>query len=265
MRSAVLVCAALLAAAPAVAQERPGLPPVQGGGYREGLPAVNVKKPAADPDADVRATLAAFAGWNRAQKRPSMLVYWNRELDDETTTRYRDVTRSGAAVVAGGGVAVGAATTVREQERTTGGLHTAMWSDGGVIQSGYFGTLLNAGANVIDRSALMRKVSTKKDQADRTDQQFIESLALEQGIDYLIEVLPEPDASSPTGYAFAVKITHLPSSSLRGTFRTTALPNAGPKRWSAEPGGFQRIQDSRNTPENVARSLAAETLGAFTR
>lgn len=267
MRGALIAFSAVgvLLAGSALAQQRTGLPPVQGGAERPGLPAVNSKPAAVDPDADQKRTLAAFSNWNRAQGRPRMLVYWNRQLDDETTTRYRDVTTTGAAVVAGRNVAVGGAVTVKEQERTTGGLYAEMWSDGGVIQNGYFGTLLNAGANVIDRAALMRKVSTKKDAADRSDQQFIESLALEQGIDYLVEILPQTDAGSPTGYAFTVKITHLPTSSIRGQFRTIALPTAGPKKWVAGTGGFYREQDSRVTADNIARTLASETLGAFTR
>lgn len=267
MRGALIAFAATgaLLAGEAVAQQRTGLPPVQGGNQRPDMPAVNPKPAAVDPDADQKRALAAFSSWNRAQGRPRMLVYWNRQLDDETTTRYRDVTTTGAAVAAGRNVAVGGSVTVKEQQRTTGGLHAEMWSDGGIIQNGYFGALLNAGANVIDRSALMRKVSTRKDKEDRSDQQFIESLALEQGIDYLVEILPETDAGSPTGYAFAVKITHLPTSSIRGQFRTIALPNAGPKKWVAGTGGFYRDQDSRITADNIARVLATETLGAFTR
>lgn len=249
------------AALPAVAQERTGLPAVGADAtYRDGLPRVEARKPEADPDADQNRTLADFRAWNKAKGRPRLLLFWDRQLSDDTTTRYRDRAKGVVATAVEPGVAVTAYDRVRETERTTGGtvgdLHPR---DSSIYESGYVSAFLRAGANIVDRNALMRKVSTKRAADDRSDQQFIESLALEQGVEYLVEVVPEYSGAE-TGYTFTVKVTHLPTSSLRAQFQTDAQPASGPERLVARPGGFRRERDSRITPDRVAETLAAETM-----
>ena len=77
----------------------------------------------------------------------------------------------------------------------------------------------------------------------------------------------DPQASSPTGLVFTVKIKHLPTSSLRAQFQTQAVPPAGPSRIVAVPGvGFQRqAAESRTSPPLVAVPLATETKTRFVK
>lgn len=257
---------ALLAAMPAAAQDRTGLPAVgaDGGGYRTGLPQVQEAKPKEDPDAGQKRLVQDFEAWNQRQKRPRMLLFWNRVLTDETTTRYRDRSRGVAVVAENRNVGVAAFDGVRETERTTGGARGNLRPDeSSEYESGYVSAFLRAGANIVDRNALMRKVSAQRGADDRADQQYIETLALEAGVDYLVEVLPEYRSDTETGFLFTVKITHLPTSSVKAQFRTEALPAGTQERWVARPGGFQREADDSNTPERIADALAAETMERF--
>jgi hypothetical protein len=228
------------------------------------MPEVNARRHEVDPGADLRQAFSRFSAWNSQAGSPRILLFWNRELSDETTTRYKDRERGSAVVVTHPGAAVSAYEHVRERQRTTGGAYADIHpADSSTYETNYVSAFLGAGASVLDRSALMRKVSTAQGKDDRSDQQFVEALALEQGVEYLVEVLPQHDAGSTTGYVFQVKITHLPSSVVRAQFRTTAAPPPGPERLVAMPGGFERHRDSRNTPEGVADQLAAETMTRF--
>lgn len=256
-----LICAA---AAPVAAQERPDMPHVE---------AAPVPR---NPDAGLNRIMADFRAWNAARGHPRMLIFWDRALTDETTTRYRDVTTGSgdasvrAAAVAGPGwKAAGAnATTdfkiVQERERTTGKARGSLDADSSdVLESAYRDAFIDAGVTLLDRDALMRKVSVKESREDRSDQQFLESVALEQGVQYLVEVLPQSRSDSPTGMKFKIKITHLPTSRVTAQFLSDGLPPAGPSRLVARPGGFERVSENRNTPDRIARQIASETMAKF--
>lgn len=263
MRIILTFCAAAVGFVPAAAQMRPGMPPVASDRQRPGLPSVNPQRIEADPDEGLRQTIFQFGSWNRSMGSPRILLFWNRELSDDTTTRYRTRDRGVSAVAARPGLVIGAHDRTNEQERTTGGKYNDLHPDtSGEFETGFLSAFTRAGANIVDRKALMRKVSTAQGQGDRSDQQFMESLALEQGVQYLVEVLPDY-RDSETGFLFTVKITHLPTSSVKAQFRTAALPAPGPERLVAMPGGFERHRDSRNTPDRVAEQLAAETMRGF--
>ena len=259
----LLAAAATAAAATAaLAQQRPELPPVYMGGERPDMPAVNPRAYA--PGAvGPQQTISEFGSWSRAHGDPRILLFWNRALSDDTTTRYRD--RTVGAIVSGGRPGIGATVyeETREQERTTGGTHTPLSRDTSFdYETGFVNAFLRSGANIVDRNALMRKASTRHGQQDRSDQQFIEAVALEEGVQYLVEVLPDYRAS-PTGFQFTVKITHLPSSRVHAQFRTSGSPLAAPSRLVARPGGYRREAENRNTPEFVAEALAADTMRRF--
>lgn len=252
--------AGLLCATVAGAQYRTEPSP---GGYREGMPAVNTPAPAADPGAGGRATLAAFARWNQAQSRPSMLLFWNRELLEDGASQYDDVKTTGAAVVRGRGVAVGASETRRYRERSTDGRYgfsDDLFSKG--VESSILTTFLSAGARIIDRETMMRKVSTKRTADERLDIQHLETLALGQGVQYLVEILPDDDAASPTGVTFTVKVTHLPTATVRAQFLTNGEPPTGPARFEAVSGGFEkRTPSPERTPGAIGAQVAHDVMG----
>ena len=246
--------------------------------YRSG-PAVLSQPPQTDVDAPANATLGAFAQWNRAVGAPPMVVFWNRALTDQASTEYTETSDetderrwSGSKTGERTTTRFGEATKenddgserhviTRESGRrvTTGGLHSQIdKSASSLYETVFLNAFLNTGARLIDRETLIRKLSISA--ADRKDLQHLESAALGAGIQYLIEVLPDPAPAASTGIKFTVKIRHLPTSSLRAQFITIAEPPKGNSRFVATSDGFVRQQSDRNTPERVAAQLATETM-----
>lgn len=276
-----LAAAATLAvlAGPAAAQQqqyRPAAPAVP---YREGLPAVNAPAPSASPDAGNYAASSAFARWYQAAGRPSMLLFWNRQLLEDATSQYDSVqtgrvdsvaAAQGASIYGWRGsasAAVAGSSTVAEtrqyQERMTDGSYgfrNTNFTRG--VESSILSTFLAAGARIVDREAVMRKVSATKSREDRMDIQYLETLAMGQGIQYLIEILPDDDVSSPTGVTFTVKVTHLPTSTVRAQFATSGDPPKGEAKWTAVNGaGFEkRTGPSRQTPQLIGAQVAYDTM-----
>lgn len=272
----LLGAALVAAAAPALAQQRPTLPAV---GYREGMPAVNTPPPPVNPNAGNNTTAAGFSAWYAKAGRPTMLLFWNRELIEDGASQYDGVISttsvgaadSGAFAARGRGVAVSGASSTAVaasetrvyEERTTDSRYTfkdGIYAKG--VESAIMGTLLSAGARIIDREAVIRKIGANKSRDERMDIQHLETLALEQGVQYLIEVLPDNNLASPTGVSFTVKVTHLPTSTVRAQFVTTGDPPQGPSKLVAVNGaGFERrAAPSRRTAQLIGAQVAYETM-----
>lgn len=277
----IIIAATVLAAiaGPAAAQQqqyRPAAPAVR---YREDMPAVNAPAPSASPDAGNYAASSAFARWYQAAGRPSMLLFWNRQLLEDATSQYDSVQTGRVDSVAAGqsaslygwrgsaSAAVAGSSTVAEtrqyQERMTDGSYgfrNTNFTRG--VESSILSTFIAAGARIVDREAVMRKVSATRSREDRMDIQYLETLAMGQGIQYLIEILPDDDASSPTGVTFTVKVTHLPTSTVRAQFATPGDPPKGEAKWAAVNGaGFEkRTGPSRQTPQLIGAQVAYDTM-----
>jgi len=274
-RGAAIAVLAVAAPGLALAQSRPEPPDP---GYRTGLPQVNAAPTPENPQAGGLRTAQAFRAWYARARRPSMMIFWNREQTDETTTRFAEVTARGEA--AGGAAAAGVSrngraewveayqartgVTVSGQVATTGGkfapMDTLLSSQ---LEGAFQSAWLDSGVKLVDRTAIIRKLSVTAKRDDRADVQFIESAAMAQGARYLIEVLPLARAASPTGLTFMVKVKHLPTSTMVAQFNTDAEPASGPERIVAVPGGFEKRHDSRTTPANIGAELAYQTMSRF--
>ncbi|HQT53453.1 MAG TPA: hypothetical protein PKX06_08210, partial [Phenylobacterium sp.] len=108
-RMKLAALAALLVAGPAMAQPqyRPQAPEVT---YREGMPEVNTPAPSVNPDAGNYASSGSFARWYASAGRPTMLMFWNRQLIEDATSQYDSVQTTRSA-----GVAMGEAAAVRRR------------------------------------------------------------------------------------------------------------------------------------------------------
>lgn len=276
-RMKLVALAALLVAGPALAQQyRPEAPAVT---YREGMPDVNTPAPSANPDAGNYASSGSFARWYAGAGRPTMLMFWNRQLIEDATSQYDSVQTTSSAGIAVGqaaavrgrgwaasassGMAASASESRQYQERMTDssyGFRSNNFSRG--VESSILNTFLSAGAKIVDREAVIRKVSAKQSREDRMDIQYLETLAMGQGIQYLIEILPDDDASSPTGVTFTIKVTHLPTSTVRAQFTTSGNPPRGEAKWVAVNGaGFEkRAAASRQTPQLIGAQVAYDTM-----
>lgn len=245
---------------------------------RAGLPAVNAPPPAVNPNAGNDVIRASFAAWYAKTGRPPILVFWNRELTDDAASEYEGriastagATASGASsAVAGWGTSarsssvtasVSSETTVGAR-RTNGGDYSDMnpaFSQG--LESGFLGAFLNAGGKMVSREAMMRQVSRTIAKDERLDKQWLETEALNQGIKYLIEVLPNRSSSAATGLSVTIRVTYLPSSEVRAQFVTTGEPPKGPSRLVAGERGFERrAAVSTRTDDLIGAQLAYETM-----
>ena len=131
------------------------------------------------------------------------------------------------------------------------------------LQASFMNTLINSGGKVMDRNALMRKASLKTSSGNIRDKQHLETVAMEQGVQYLIEIVPDYKPASPTDLTFLVKITHLPTSTIKAQFATDAKPPSDPARYVANSSGFQKVIVTRMTVENVGAQIAYDTLAKF--
>ncbi len=262
-RWSILLCPALVVPlAAAQAQERPGMP--QAARERPGMPDVMTPAPRLQAIDAANDSIEQFRSWARRAGNPRILLFWNTAFSDETSTRSRLVAREESATkVYRDGVTRSREATI-EDERTTGG--KVNWLDRGdedELENAFVSTFAETNANLVDRAAVMRKASVRQDKSDRVDQQYMEALALEQGIDYLVEVLPEYAAGTATGLRFGVKVLHVPSSRIVARFSSEARPTPGQERLVARAGGFRRERDENLSAGAIGRTLAAETMRSF--
>lgn len=268
---------ALLNAWSAQAQDRPD---TSVAGFRSDAPAVNPLRPPADPDAASNQITSTFRRWYASANHPAMLIFWNRELTDDATTRFADTSVSHEEVRAskdgtGGKDAVktsetDASSKVTSQETSkrilTGGEHVTLDPMlSARMDSAFEAAWLGVGVELVDRNAIIRKMSTVASKEDRGDTQLLESVSLGQGIEYLVEVLPNPSAQSATGLVFLVKVKHLPSATLVAQFLSSAQPPRGPAYWAAKESGFSQQSDDRTSPETIGAELAVEVMQRMAR
>jgi hypothetical protein len=263
-----LTLAALLAygvGTSTLAQDRAASP----AGYRTGVPPVMTPPLAPPPDAASERVSARFKRWYAASKSPAILIFWNRELTDDATTRYADVTKAReqdhTAKSGGPGGETDVQTKASEQESykraLTGGSYSPL--DASVssrLETAFQEAWLADGVEIVDRNAVIRKLATVASQADRSDLQILESAALEQGVEYLVEVLPMQANAAPGGVTFKVKVVHVPNSTVMAQFMSRAEPPPGPVDWTATPEGFRQVSENRSSPETIGAELAFETM-----
>lgn len=245
----------------AIAQERPGMPDVA---YeRPNMPDVITPAPRAYRPDPTGGSISQFQAWARRAGNPRILLFWNTAFSDETSTRSRLVARDDSITERHRNAVTHSREVTIEDERTTGGkVHLLDRTDEDDLENAFVSTFAETNANLVDRAAVMRKASVRQDKSDRLDQQYMEALALEQGIDYLVEVLPEY-ADTGTGVKFTVKVLHVPSSRILARFSSEARPAPGPERMVARAGGFRRERDENLNPRMIGRTLAAETMRSF--
>ncbi len=246
--------------------------------FRAGVPDTLTPPPRPDPDAPARARFEAFKHWNTAN-HPRLLIFWNRDLTDETSTEMVDHkvvvddgrshhTKSdnktenhfGAAELSNEDALDHRVTTtdsgVRRQVQP---LHLGMAQmASNVLETAFTDMFLKAGARLIDREAIIRSLGAQA-RTDRADTQKLEGQALNAGADYLVEVLPDPSAQG--GLVFTVKVVDLRTHTVMARFITAAHTPSGPSIFVATEHGFERRAPSSQTPTRLADELAIEVMG----
>lgn len=257
--------------------------------YRKGTPPV--LKPAGDAEDDARRTEAPAAArdaFRRAYRRagsPRLAVFWNRVFDD----RLREMEAGSRLVIEGKRDArieeAGKTSIERDSGEWTVSLETPRdgarpWPlsevAGFKFQTGFLAPLIESGAAVIDRAAVMRLTAARRALAVDPeasgsagaieDRQLVETAALMEHADLLIQVALSPSDESPTGAFFHVSIIDVETGRVRATFFNDAESGDKGKKWAAAPGGYVQVEEGRGVDlERTGRVLAAQAMDALAR
>lgn len=209
---------------------------------------------------------------------PRLAVFWNRAFDDrlrEMEAESRIVVENDRAIR---GEESGKPSTNRARETWTvsredrrDGARPQPFSEIAAFrfQTGFLNPLIDAGASVVDRAAIMRLTDARRALADPAgrvaDRQLVETLALTNMADLLIRIALAPSADSPTGAFFHVSVVEVKTGRIAASFfHDAAFPEERKKTWTAVRGGYIPVtQDPEIGLERVGRILAARTMDAL--
>lgn len=249
---ALLAAAGLsvLAARPAQAQYRDNEPPMAGQGqYRDGQPMVLAPPPEA-PSQSAVASSRFRQAYLRA-KNPRIVVFWNRELDDEVATTYKErITADGRAV----------------EERLVNRradlvAEPVEWE----VERAFMRMLSASGVRLVDRKAMMRLQGLQDNAQRGVNYQAVEMRALVGRVEIMIEVLQTEDRRLAEGISFRVTAKNVRTAEVLADVVSSGKPPARrmPLVTADVPGGFVRAQQADATPADIGRQLAVELMNSL--
>lgn len=284
-----LALGASVAAGGAVAQRGGGPVGVDGSGvvYRSGLPAVLAPKleaPAATPRTLIPSALVRET-FRRGYQRigsPRLALFWNREfgdrlreleVDSRLTVRVDTNEETGEAGVAAGTRKKGELTAAVERRAGSGPQGPPAAGAGGrMFQAGFLQPLIEEGARIVDRAVIMRLTDAARrldgSAVPLDDRQLVETVALKDHVDMLIQVAQHPSAETGSGTSFHVSLIDVGTGRVRASFvHDAGVKSPPPKKiWRAVNGGYVEVEeDGRAGPvkidsERVGRALAERTM-----
>lgn len=246
--------------------------------YRANTPKVLVPDGNADdgrsteiPSAEAR---LAFQRAYRRAGTPRLTVFGNRVFDD----RLREMEAESRLVFKGNRVGQagdanrlsherGEWTVSIEKRQDHVRPQTLSEKSGFRFQSGFLRPLIEAGATVIDRAAIMRLTAAEQALAEPArsieDRQFVETSALMDRADLLIQIAFSSSVDSENTAFFHVSIIDGKSGQIKANFFHEATPsNEGRQTWSAVSGGYVKVTQSPDF-ERMGRILATLTMDAL--
>ena len=282
LRPLLAACAlALVAAGPTAAQE-----------YRENMPEVwgsssDQAAPQAEEQPSGPSVAAISDQFRRAYDRagnPRMAVFWNRSFSARLSQwvaqgRLR-VSQTGSAAVdvrTPDGRTSGEARQERSgtaayernagQDRRRQGMGTLADAE---FEYGFTDPMLGAGAQLIDRATIMRVTDSTTGRGAGNqrldDAQLVETEALKEFADYIVEVTMLPDAAAPGDKAFRVQVKRIPDGLIVANLVTRGRkPAGGPEvRWRATSGGYEKeVVEQTVSAQQLGRHVALETMRAL--
>ena len=259
-RLAALSTAALLAAAPAIAQWREGQLPV----------AMPEATPAAAPAPDAA---MPFARAYAAAGRPRVVLMWNRDLSDQSATQTMSRTETRNANRSNGASGGGQSSNASDNTwvHTSGTVKTGdparstrlAERDAAMLERAFVAAMGRAGMRFVDRNVVMRTTAASQHRGGG-DQQLIETDALVKHGEMILEVLLVEDSDAPLGYAFDVRAKDLKGGYNIVSVYSRAVPQqaaAAAGRWQAGTDGYEYKQTAAVTGVNdIADALAKDVM-----
>ncbi|QIL72081.1 hypothetical protein G7048_17980 [Diaphorobacter sp. HDW4B] len=241
--------------------------------YRDGQPEVlPAPLPVRSPDAQPVLQRSAFSQAYARAGRPTIAVYWNRQLaelmepTDIVQTHIETIdTRSGDGKRADEEDTRNITVTSQRLQRTEQRRSKLPEHLDLQLRSAFMQSMTSAGVRLVDRNVVIRTTSAqRKGPASARHGQHVESEALLQHAKLLMEVLHMPDAASPRGWSVHVSIKRMDDGVLltEGYMDTRPPERASnePRRFEADPnGGFREVLPS-NTISDIGRRIGEQTL-----
>lgn len=266
---------ALLAAGSALAQ------------YRQEQRPVLEPPPATQAPDRSKEIVEAFQSAYRAAGAPRIALFWNVVLTDQvaegttSSSRVRGETNrtvnrleqqtqgeAGSSRLVDGDDRRTSDVTVNRTSRATDSAKRGTpfaERDAWLLESAFTKSLMEGGADLIDRS-LITRITAPDVQADDRSQRTVEAKALVGKADVLLEVLLTRDTDSPLGWGFRCSLREISTGRLKGSFYTKAIPELAkpPARYVATNRGFEpAIEKPVITIDEVGRKLALDAMDSL--
>jgi hypothetical protein len=231
--------------------------------------------------------LSRFQNVYIQRKRPKLAIFWNRALDDQVATTYRDDMR----IRSGGGSTslltdetefnrFGSSRIIESNNsfqnttdvsRRTGPAESAPKRPGfdeltdWQFENGFVNAFLVVGGQLVDRNVLIRTSAEARSASGQVNLQAVESAALAARADYIMEILQTPDRSSPSGFTFRVTVKDLRTGAVAANVVTRASKaSQSSNQYVATDKGFERAT-RRQSIDETGDQLAVETMAALLR
>ena len=253
--------------------------------YRADEPAV-LARPAPPPDPAI-GVLARFRAAYARARTPRIVVFWNREFDDEVASEYEDrqterevesTTGNGLETITQGPAGqatrhedsqlrdrmketVSGTHRVRPAPRGHAGTQAVDWQ----IEIAFNTALASAGVQLVDRRMVMRLSGVAMGADARANVQAIETRGLAHFADVVIEVLQSQDGRAPGGVSFRITARALNRAQTLANLVSSGQPHRGPMPLVAGPNGFERASAPAPGPSQVGSELALETLASLSQ
>lgn len=253
------------------AQERPGQPPVL--------------TPPAILQPERGSACSAFSDAYAAAGRPRIMLFWNVRYDDQIAPTLQHVERIDAGVSAqasgqeSGSVhwngytrsidSSGAANAWSERVTGSRTVETAKQPDilndtaSVQLQDAFQTALRGAGMRLVNRDLTIRRTHATKDRSE-ANTKLVETDAVEQASEWLLQVTTLPDQEAPLRVGFALALTDVRSGTDLVSFYSRAVPAPAPRpvHYVARPDGFEVSNDPPppTSPPEAGAELARETL-----
>lgn len=229
--------------------------------------------------------IADYGRAYRFLQRPRIAVYWNRSLTDRISQWFEPRRRASSAEIESSmqvphgplrGTIRGSSATGEQYLATDPKRGGMVERDALEFESAFYEPFLNAGTKFVDRAAILRlSRSDMRNPLQRDaspDVQVLETEALKDYADLLLEILLVPDAKAPAGFAFHILVKRVRTGQIVASRFTRALgastAQPAPKgELVPGPGGFYRKQPppSYASVADIGKRLAMETMQAISR
>jgi len=239
--------------------------------YRENQPQVLAPAPTPTPQKKLDPAHELGPAYARAG-RPRIVLYWNDELTDQASATRADVAESRFDARAGVSDFSETARSVYARDVLVRERRTSAFTprDAALVVQAFTAEFSRAGVHFVDRSLIIRSTAVRKHRTG-ADPQLIESDALAQHADLLMEVVQVPDVNAALGYAFDIRVKNLKRSMQIASAYSLGVPpqEVLPTQWVATEQGYELQQVGERpvagSAADVGKAVAHDAMAGLSQ